>query len=101
MAIRCPARLTWRNPMSFKVINPRFDLIEDMARDYAKLEMTDHQTAKLGQKAIVEQAAEFDAVHMAYFCQQVISHFPDVHRACMCLTVFTNRLIDRKEHSDA
>jgi hypothetical protein len=39
---------------------------------------------------IVAEAAKFNPLEMAYFCQQMVSHLGDVHKASMALTVFTN-----------
>jgi hypothetical protein len=70
----------------------RLDCISMLAEDYVG-------ASKAGDmshcKAIAAQAAKFDAVEMAYFCQHVVSRIDNVHKASMLLTILTNQVLDR------
>jgi hypothetical protein len=75
-----------------KATNDRLDEVRDLAKLYAELEQRDNKEEKPERKRIASIAEGFNSLEMAYFCQQVISYYPDVHKACMCLTVLSNRI---------
>jgi hypothetical protein len=66
--------------------------ISDLAWAYAELALRDLREEKHYAMLIVQEAKAFTPLAMAYFCQQVVSHCPDTHRASAILTAFTNRL---------
>jgi hypothetical protein len=65
-----------------------------VAQAYAKAYLDDNRE---GQKEIVQGCVQSTPFETAYFCQQVVSHIPDVQRASMCLTVFCNQLKQAQE----
>lgn len=78
-----------------------------LARNYARLEQIPsiQKTSedRYNRRRIVDSIAPLNAMEVAYFCQQVASHYSDIALACMALTVLTNRLhetpirIDRED----
>lgn len=71
----------------------RLNAVARLAEQYARLAL-DPSDRKAEMKAIVVTAARWTTgVEMAYFCQQLVSHLPDVHLASMILTAFTNHVL--------
>jgi hypothetical protein len=68
--------------------------VNELARRYAELAQADRREDKPEAKGIVATMAKLGPIEVAYFCQQVISYYADVHKATMALTIFTNRLVD-------
>lgn len=63
-----------------------------LAVEYVKVK--DDRAARDARKAITKRVATFSGVQMAHFCQQVVSHIDNVHKATDTLTVLTNQVID-------
>jgi hypothetical protein len=69
------------------------DEVKILAEKYAKAAQQGNIAAAKEDMLLIETiACGFSALEMAYFCQQVVSWFANVHQASMCLTVFTNRI---------
>lgn len=67
--------------------------ISKLAERYAKSAQQGNIAAAKQDMRLIETIAwGFSGFEMAYFCQQVVSWFANVHQASMCLTVFTNRI---------
>lgn len=67
------------------------DTVRTLAERYAELSKRDDRADKRELQNICNMARAFSLTQMAYFCQQVVSYYADVHLASMTLTVFTNR----------
>lgn len=70
----------------------QLNAIGPLAERYSLLTIRDHADDRTEMKSIAATVRGFDAMATAYFCQQLISYFDDVHKATMALTVLTNRL---------
>jgi len=69
----------------------KLDQVAQTAKGWVQAVRCNDQVSR---QVILRETADYAVVEMAYFCQQAVSHCEDAGEASLCLTVFTNRLIE-------